>query len=330
MDCQKQERTVLGVDIGGTKVCLALVTEKGELLHKVSYPGNYGNQEGFAGTLFGFIDSLLKECSGQKPIGIGVGIKALVDIEQQKVYSSSILNVLVHYDLCGELYKRYKIKAVIENDVNAAAMAETRFGAGRYINDFAYINIGTGTAAGIIVGGKLLRGKNNHAGELGTTIYERDCEDAPLFTLESVASGRGIEDEVRRLAHKYPQSALQKQLQSGENVSAALHVFELYRKGDALAQAVMSNALRVMGLGIYNLEKITNSHLYIFGGGVVSDWFLDQLQKEIDYLCEKMGVIWNARFLISELGVDDVGVLGAASILLDALEQNNTNHETHE
>jgi len=328
VESPKREQTILGIDIGGTKVRLALITDSGELLRAIRYSSKYVNLEDFVSTLFEQIDVFLEDnCDGRIPIGIGIGIKALVDAKRQRVSSSSTLQVLVPYDLCGELQKRYNIKTVIDNDVNAAAIAEARFGIGRYVDDFAYINIGTGTAAGIISDRRLLRGKNNYAGELGVTLFERLDEDASLYTLESVASGKGLEDEARRLASKHPKSVLQKYLQ-GDCEEFAQNVFTAYKENDTLAQAAIDNALNVMALGIYNLEMLTNSHMYVFGGGVVADgWFVEQLRKKVEYLCARMRKSWTAEFRISELGADDVGVLGAASILLDALEQSNTKNK---
>ena len=326
MESLMREQTILGIDIGGTKVCLALIADNGKLLRAIRYSSKYVNLEDFIGTLFEQIDIFLEDnnCGGQMPIGIGIGIRALVDAKRQRVSSSSTLQVLVPYDLCGELQKRYNLKTVIDNDVNAAAIAEARFGIGRFVDDFAYINVGTGTAAGIISGRKLLRGKNNYAGELGVTVFERFDEGAPLYTLESVASGKGLEDEARRLASKHPKSVLQKYLQ-GDHEGFAQNVITAYKENDPLAQATIDNALNVMALGIYNLEMLTNSQMYVFGGGVAADgWFVEQLRKKVEHLCVKTGKSWTAEFRVSELGADDVGVLGAASILLDALETSNT------
>ena len=321
MEKQKRKQVILGIDIGGTKVCLALITDGGKLLHTIRYPSKYVNLKDFVNTLLKQIDIFLEDnCGEQMPLGIGIGIRALVDAKRQRLSSSSTLQMLVPYDLCGELQKRYNIKTVIDNDVHAAAIAEARFGIGRYVSDFAYINIGTGTAVGIIIDRKLLRGKDNHAGELGLTIFERPDEQAPLYTLESVASGKGLEDEARRLASKYPKSVLRKYLQ-GDCEGFVNNMYMAYKENDTLAQAAIDNALNVMALGVYNLEMLTNSQMYVFGGGVVADgWFVEQLLKKVEHLYVRMGKNWTAEFRISELGANNVGVLGAASILLDALE----------
>ena len=320
MESNRITQTVLGIDIGGSKVCLALVSDQGDILHSVRYPGEYTDLDGFTSKLYNHIDVFLaKWCTARRPAGIGIGIKALVDYKRQRLFSSSLLGALVPYDFCSELYKRYGIPAVIDNDVKAATLAELKFGAGRLADNFSFINIGTGTAVGIVTDGRLLRGKTNDAGEMGSTFFERVCSEEVFFTLESVASGKGAADEAVRLTDKYPQSCLGERIQSGEKISG-FDVFKSYGERDKLAEGSVRSFLRVLALGIFNLEMIVNSRLYVFGGGVVTGcgWLLPELRNEIEHICKKLSHSWVAEFRTSELGADDVGVLGAASIALDA------------
>ena len=314
----EKERLVLGIDVGGTKVCMGVVTENGASLIIERYPMR---MEVFLEDLFEHIDKMLSEYHDKKQfLGIGIGIKGLVDERKQMLISSSILQAASSYDLCGELRKRYGLCTAIDNDAHAAAIAELKFGVGRDCKDFVYVNVGTGTAAGIVCGGKLVRGHANVAGELGACICER-YDEPRLYTLESVVSGRGLDEEARRLMPRHLQSNLRKKLSSGEILLSA-EIFDACRKGDALAEAVVANALDTLSLAIINMTILLNPVLFVFGGGVVTDgWFVEQLDRKVKILCEETSVAWTADFQISELGANNVGMLGAASILLEAMEQ---------
>jgi glucokinase len=315
-----QDRLALGIDIGGTKVSLGLITESGVILKKYRYPMYQMPIDKFLSDLKGYLDIVFEQSGNVDQIaGMGIGIKGMVDFANQVLIRSSILHTDSSYDICNKVSKMYGLPVVIDNDLNATTLAEARFGVGRVNQYFTYVNIGTGTAVGIVDSGKLVRGKNNFSGELGSFVCEKADMIPLLFNLESKASGDGFDQELRRLVNVYPQSILFEKIQAeGEKILSS-EIFDSYHKGDLLSKIVVDNSLHILASAIINLEFLLNSQLYVFGGGVVADkWFFQKLISVVNDLCEQMDIKWTAKFQISELGASDAGLVGAASIFFES------------
>ncbi|MEG0493573.1 MAG: ROK family protein [Clostridia bacterium] len=312
---------VLGIDIGGTKVFIGLVSSGGQILHSYKYPMQRGKPDVLFNDLTVGIDRVLKEAK-QQPKAIGIGLKGHVDAEHNQILSSSLIQMDAPYDLCAELTRRYGLPAAIDNDVNAATLAEAAIGAGRTANHFVYVNIGTGSAIGVYENGTLMRGRNNNYGEIGYTLCRRTNGEDGLFFLEDVASGRGLDHEIRRLGAQYTHSVLQNAMMNQTTLVSAVEIFEAYRNGDELAICAVEHALEVLALSILNFECLLNCGLYIFGGGIVKDpWFFGMLQNTVQKLCKLTKLQFTVQMRMSDLGAENVGLLGAASIALSVLEK---------
>lgn len=215
---ERAERVVLGIDVGGTKVCVGVVTEDGRVVEKQRYPHRNVPVEEWTKELMAQTDALLERCGMRDRIAaVGIGCRGNVDHRSQRLLATTIMKLSPEFDFCRALRSRYGRPVYIDNDVKAVACAEIVFGAGRECGDFVCYNVGTGIAVASVAEGRLIRGRDNNAGEISTDYLPggRDGEAAP--GLEAAASGRGIEDQARALLNAYPDSALAAQ---GETLAA--------------------------------------------------------------------------------------------------------------
>lgn len=296
---------VLGIDIGGTKVRIALVNTSGVIIRTDQY--SITKSIDIRTCLLEELDRFL---AGEPPIGIGVGVKGLVAPDLRTVISSSVLQPALPWDICSELAARYGASCVIDNDVHAATCAEMLFGAGRAIKDFVYINVGTGLAAGMVVNGFLLRGGGNGAGEMGCCLCPRSEGEESHYELESVASGAGLASEARRIAPLFPKTRLKvnRHLTGYEVAQSA-------KSGDMLAQTVVQNAANAIALTVYNLMLLLDPEVFVFGGGVMQDGvMLLMIKKRYGELLRQAHRNKKPELILSSFGCDYTGVLGSASI----------------
>lgn len=308
---------MLGIDIGGTKIALALVAEDGTLLRQERYASQMAPGEDFVQKLCTQVDHLL---AGEIPGGIGIGIKGLVAVDHRTIIHSSVLENMMPLDLCGAMGKRYGIPCYLDNDVHAAATAELYFGHGRAIRDFTYVNLGTGLAVGVVAGGQLVCGTHNMAGEWGTSIDLRFlCGEE--YQLETLVSGGGLVSEAQRLLPSYPAGMLAGRMLDGETITGKT-VLDAHRTGDELAAVVVDHFLEALSRTLVNLTLLLDPAMFVLGGGTVSDGYLLPLirrRMEQRYRILQLDQ-WVTPIALTALGADDVGVLGAASICLNAMD----------
>lgn len=303
------EKTVLAIDVGGTKTAAGIVSETGRILASSRRPVVTGCPKKLAESLTEQARELL-EGTPEAPCAMGVGVKGLVDDRRNYLVSSSILGGVQRDNLREMLEKAIGLPCVIDNDVNAATLAEAAWGAGRETDTFVFVNVGTGTAIGIYDRGRLVRGAENTCGEVCNMLLPLPGEEG-LFSLEAVASGKGLADEAARLAPRFPGSAL---AGSGTRVRAQ-DVFSAARSGDALAERIVGNAIYALTLAVVQMEAVTGAGLYVFGGGVVSDPLIfDRLRAGVPECCRRYGLRLNTELRISCLGAADAGLLGAARL----------------
>ncbi len=179
---ERAERMVLGIDVGGTKVCVGVVTEDGQVVDKQRYPHRNVPVEEWAKELMAQTDALLERCGMRDRIAaVGIGCRGNVDHRSQRLLATTIMKLSPEFDFCRALRSRYGRPVYIDNDVKAVACAEIVFGAGRECGDFVCYNVGTGIAVASVAEGRLIRGRDNNAGEISTDYLPggRDGEAAP-------------------------------------------------------------------------------------------------------------------------------------------------------
>lgn len=309
------ERTVLGVDLGGTKLLIGQVNESGEILRSKQYPSGFLNQEQALRLILLSIEDYISTVGFVEPYPevIGLGIVGLVDqssgqwimIDPDRKSPIPIANIL------GD---RFQMAIGIDNDVKAATQAELRFGLGQNSKDFIYLNIGTGIAAGFVSEGNLIRGYQNDSGEIGhlSVNYQSNtpCVCGRFGCVEALASGGGMDRRIKLLGQRYPESPLLKLASLG--FVDARDIFALADEGDPLARLIAHDAVDAVSELIINLVRVTNPELILLGGGVAgSSWMSTELPKRLHIRAMKSV---HKGVHLSQLDPAVVGLIGAAAV----------------
>ena len=195
------------------------------------------------------------------------------------------------------LEARLGVPAAVENDVNTAAIAESRIGAGQGTRDFVFLAVGTGIGAGIVLNGRLFHGMEWSAGEIGYMLVPgtsvKPVETGEPGALESIVGGEGIKAQWQALWNE-ADTQLPRDL-------VATQIFDHALEGDALAQAVLRKSAETLAYAIYNLAVVLNCPLFVLGGSVGMHPALARLTQEILSQRDKRV---QPRLLRSTLGPD--------------------------
>jgi glucokinase len=212
------------------------------------------------------------------------------------------------------------LPVTVENDANAAAWGEFRFGAGRGVEHMIFITLGTGVGGGVITHGVLLRGAQGAGGELGHVTIDPDgprCGCGNHGCLEALASGTAIRRLAREVANERPNSALGRL--AVERQVLGEDVTRLAQEGDEMSISVLEETGRWLGIGLAGLVNTFNPELITVGGGAsrAGEWILEPARKEVQLRARSP-----SRDLVetkeATLGPES-GVLGAAALAPGAL-----------
>ena len=266
---------VIGVDLGGTKLLAGAVDPALNVHHRATRPARAADHHGVLETVVSAVAEVRDAIEGASGgvDAVGIGIPALIDTARGVAVMSTHLPLagVPFRDLVAE---RIGLPVFVDNDANAAMLAEWRFGAARGVRDAALLTIGTGIGGGLVVGGALQRGSQGAGAELGHMVVDADgpacngnCPNRGC--LESVCSGTALGREARRLAQERPQSALGHALAAGREISGPL-VTDLAHEGDEAAIEALSVMGRWLGIGVANLVNMLNPDVVVIGGGVIA------------------------------------------------------------
>lgn len=255
----------IGVDVGGTKIAAAVVSPEGEILNETRYP----TQAVPPNRLLETIASAITEVKdGYEVGGVCVAAPGLILAAENKVVFAPNLHEIENIPLREVLGERTGMSITVENDANAAAWGEFRFGAGKDVEHMVFITLGTGVGGGVITHGVLLRGAQGAGGELGHVTLDPDgtvCGCGNYGCLEALASGTAITRRAREVANERPGSALgrlaiERQI-LGEDVT------RLAEEGDEAAVDVLHETGRWLGIGLAGFVNVFNPEVIAIGGG---------------------------------------------------------------
>lgn len=316
-------KKIIGIDLGGTSVKFAILTQEGEVQEKWSIKTNILDEGSH------IVDDMIESINhrlrllglgAEDFIGIGMGSPGVVDREKGTVIGAYNLNWKTLQPVKEKIEKATGISFFIDNDANVAALGERWKGAGENQPDVVFMTLGTGVGGGIVAEGKLLHGVAGAAGELGHITVDFDqpilCTCGKKGCLETVASATGIVNLTRRYADEYAGDAELKQLiDNGEDVNAKI-IFDLAKAGDELALIVYRNFARYLGIACANIGSILNPSTIVIGGGVsaAGEFLLDGVRKFYEENSFPQ-VRTSTKLALATLG-NDAGVIGAASLVL--------------
>ena len=279
---------ILSLDVGGTTLSGGLVQPDGRVRLQRALPTfAQGRGEAVVAQLFDMAAGLLDAARRRrlKVAGIGVGVPGTVDMARGRI-RGNIQNVpeLEGQALGPRLRRRFGLPAYLDNDVNALTLGELYFGRARGVRDFAMLAAGTGVGGGIVIDGKLVRGRRGYGGEAGHTTVSLDgrpCFCGSAGCIKAYASGPDIAAQARERLHRSQPGRLLDLCGGDPARLTAQEVFAAARAGDSIAIEVVEIAAQALGAGVANLVNLLNPELIILGGGVLeaSDLLLPRIRR---------------------------------------------------
>ncbi|MGQ7575508.1 ROK family glucokinase [Streptococcus suis] len=316
-------KKIIGIDLGGTSVKLAILTTEGEIQEKWSIKTNILDDGSHI--VPDIIDSIKHrfETHGLTKddfLGVGMGSPGVVDSEAGTVIGAYNLNWKTLQLVKEQFESALGLPFFIDNDANVAALGEQWVGAGNNNPNVVFMTLGTGVGGGVIAAGNLIRGVKGAGGELGhiTVDFEApfDCTCGKKGCLETVASATGIVNLSRRYADQYAGDAKLKQMiDDGQDVTAK-DVFDLAKEGDDLALIVYRHFSEYLGVACANIAAVLNPAYIVLGGGVsaAGEFLLDGVRKV--FAENSFPQIKESTQIVLATRGNDAGVLGAASLVL--------------
>ena len=311
-------RRVIGIDAGGTKLLGGVVDDQLVVYNRVH---RFWRGDDRAETLEIFIEAV-EEVRAAAPDAdaVGFGIPSLVDRRTgASVWSNHLpIDDVPFRDLMSE---RLGLPVFVDNDTNAAMLAEHRHGAARGVQTAVMLALGTGIGGGLIAGGRVHRGAHGFAGELGHMTLDLHGEDCPgdcpgRGCFETVVSGRAIGVSAARAGRDTPDSPLGQLVEAGREITGGL-VTEMAHDGDEQARAVLAGVGERLGIGVAGLVNALDPEVVVIGGGAVAAG---------DLLLEAARAAAAARVLppgrepppiVQTRFGDESGMLGAALLALE-------------
>jgi glucokinase len=299
---------VIGVDLGGTKIRLGLVSPADSILATRQIPTDSHEGIDAVTARIGEAVDELQDCvpSGCRVAALGICSPGPVDHEAGLLIDPPNLQGLHHTPLRQKLIDRLAMPVVLEHDAKAAGLGDYYFGAGRGSRSMIYVVVGTGVGAALIVDGVVYRGAHNSAGEIGHTTIDRNgelCGCGSRGCVETYMSGPWL---ARRYERLYSSAASPAQLLTGGDVA------RLAAEGDPLALQVFQDAGDALGAAVATMAMMLDVDLYVIGGSVAKagDLLLEPARRGVPKYSFR-SVSQRVTILPTALG-DDGPILGCA------------------
>lgn len=295
--------TVAGVDIGGTKIAVGLVDQEGKILVRTDTPIHVERGPGDARTR---IVSLLRrqmQETGRTIVGIGIGCTGPVDPISGEMGDVNTLPGWQGWNPVAELGAAMGVTVAMENDADAAALAEARWGSAKEGRNQIFVTVGTGIGVGMLLDGQVYRGANGSHPEVGHHVIE---PEGPLCTCgvkgcwEALAAGPAMEQWFA---------------ENNEGLAlSAKEIFARARHGDAAAQHAVHREARYLGIGLANLVSMLMPDAMVLGGSVMqaADLLMEEVRKVIEQNC-RLVPYQLCTISLASMGAD-AGLAGAAQV----------------
>ena len=263
----------IGVDVGGTKVAAGLVDPDGHMIAETKRATPASDADAAAAAIADVIEELR---AGHVVEAVGIGAAGFVGSDRATMLFAANLPGWRNESLRDEISGRVGLPVVVENDANAAAWAEYRFGAGRGESHLVCVTVGTGIGGGIVIDGRLYRGRFGIGAEVGHFRVEpngRPCGCGQRGCWEQYASGNALVREARARAREDPDEARILLHLSDDGAPETImgpHVTRAAREGDPVAVASFEAVGRWLGQGLADIAEVIDPGCFIIGGGVVA------------------------------------------------------------
>lgn len=289
----------IGVDLGGTQVRAALVSENGEILQIASNPSKA--KESAEIIVENLIKTIRQLDVDDEVAGIGLGVPGPVETVSGKMLMATNIPALSGYNMVEAMEKEFNIPAFMDNDANVAGLAEAIVGVGQGQRVIYYVTHSTGIGGALIVNGQVVSGFHGHAGEIGNIIIDRDRKkynQLNVGAVENEASGPAI---VRRAQEVI-----------SNDIKETKEVFDLARDNDEKALKLVDEIAYDFALLLSAIAHVCDPNMFIFGGGVTKskDVYFDKVSK---YFKEHVHpLMQDTPFAFASL--KEPGIIGAAML----------------
>ena len=307
----------IGVDVGGTKVLGGVVNEHGTVL---AHARRDTPRQGGAALTQAIADVALELMKDFEVESVGISAAGFVSSDRKTMLATPNIAGWNGVNLDKELGSLIGLPLVIENDANAAAWGEARFGAGVNEDHLMMLTIGTGIGGGVVVNGQLYRGAFGIAAEFGHMRVVPDghlCGCGARGCFEQYASGNALLRHAREAISASPEVA-RNLLALGDGTVAGLtgkHITDAARQGDAVALAAFNTTAQWLGVGIASLSVVLDPACVVIGGGVIDagEILLAPTRAAVERNMPFAGKHPSPRIIAAELG-NEAGLVGAADL----------------
>jgi glucokinase len=310
-------KVALAFDLGGTELRAALVDGEGRLLAFASVPTlAKDGVMAVVGQIEILAETVRREVPDAAVAGIGIGAPGPLDPKAGIVLGAPTLSGWHDVPLAGILSDRLVLPVRLENDANAAALGEWRFGAGRGANSLVFVTVSTGIGGGVIVDGRIMHGRRGLAAEIGhMTITDKGerCFCGATGCFEAVASGTAVGRRATALTAQGDGSRLR--VLSGDAEVTGRDVVDAARVGDPMAISVLEEEARWLGIGFTNLLHLYSPDVLVMGGGISNGFDLLRETIEATIRNRVMPAYRDVPVVPAQLG-RHAGLIGAASLIL--------------
>jgi glucokinase len=291
-------KAVIGIDLGGTNVRVAKVSEKGDIL-QIESSESYA-QEGTKKVMDN-LKSLIAKIDKSDVVGIGIGVPGPVDTRRGVMTMATNLPGFEEYPMAKEIEAEFKLPTYVDNDANVAGLAEALVGAGKGEPIVYYVTHSTGVGGALVVDGKLVSGRYGYAGEVGNIILTREGEKINHLNIgaaENLFSGTALVKEA--------------QAKLDPSITSAKAIFDKANAGDKVAQEIIDKMAFNFASLLSAIAHVVDPHMFVIGGGV---------SKSKDYYFDKMANYYNGLVhvgmrnpTIKRAELSEPGIIGAAML----------------
>ncbi|MCL5257397.1 MAG: ROK family protein [Chloroflexi bacterium] len=322
-----EEKRVVAVDFGGTKIRAALADGAGNILTRSTAPTQA--RKGPGAVIAKIAELVLEVMEGiphSQVHALAVAAPGPLDSDAGVVLSPPNLPGWSEVPLAYELMERLELPVRVENDAKTAALGEYTFGQYKGIKNMVYLTVSTGIGGGVICDGRLLRGYRGMATEIGHMIIDPkgpECTCGSKGCLEAMASGTAIaRDAIRVVSAGLPSAMDEMSEGKPENITAEI-VVRAAVLGDAAASEIMRRATVSLGIGVANVMHLYSPEMVIIGGGVsrAGEQLLFEPVRQVAHERIMYPYRRQLRVMPATLG-DDAGLLGAVALALEGMDSS--------
>jgi len=319
----------IGIDLGGLNIKGGVVTREGKVLSFESIPTEGDKGRDHVLDNIARLVEIVREKAGvprEEIAGVGIGSPGPLNIKKGLIYEAPNLPGWKNLYLAAEIQKRVGYRTVLENDANAASLAEALAGAGKGLNCMLMLTLGTGIGGGIVLGGRVWHGADDIAAELGhiSICYAgRRCNCGTIGCVEAYASATGIVKRTEEALRAGARSSLAKgkknDLSKASKEDKCGHIFKVAKQGDAFAKKIVADTIVCLATAMGSLINTFNPDMIVLYGGMTKagSQLFGPLRKEVARRCFKVGAR-RCKIVPSKLG-GHAGVIGSALSALHLL-----------